>query len=210
MSRPSQHRATRRRRGERGAVLVEMTIVFPVLMVISLAILDLGLGWRVNLTVSNGTRAGARVASNLGTSTSADKEALRAVGAALGSIPTAQVDMVVIFKADTAGGTVPTACTNATAKSNGGSSSSSCNTYTGAEVAAIASGAGPTFGTGCSTSRDRFWCPANRVNSQGAVGGPDQVGVYIKVNRVTSTKMFGSTMVIQDTAVMGIEPGAGS
>ena len=72
---------------------------------------------------------------------------------------------------------------------------------TGAEVAAIAGGAGPTFGTGCSTSRDRFWCPTTRVTSQATAAGPDYLGVYIKVNHRTSTKMFGSTMVVQDTAV---------
>jgi len=210
VSRHGLLRRLRRARGERGAVLVEMTIIFPLLMVISLAILDLGLGWRTNLTVSNASRSGARVASNLGVDVQADKEALRAIGAALGSIPTSEIDMVVIFESTSSNGTVPSDCTTSTAKANGGSSTWSCNTYTGTEVAAIAGGAGPTFGTGCSTSRDRFWCPTNRVTSQATAAGPDYLGVYIKVNHRTSTKMFGSTMVVQDTAVMRLEPGAGS
>ena len=200
----------RRVERERAAVLVELTIVLPLLMMISLAVLDLGLGYKANLTISGATRAGARTASNLGIATVTDKEALKSLGAAIGSIPTAEIDVIVIFRSTSAVGTVPAGCTNSTAKANGGDSTLKCNTYTGTEVAAIVAGAGPTFGSGCGTTRDRFWCPTTRGNAQSGLSGPDYVGVFIRVNHVTSTKMFGSTMVIQDTAIMRIEPGAGN
>lgn len=206
----ARRRQLDRRRDERGAVLVEMCIILPLLMAISLATLDLGLAWRASLTVSGAARAGARTGSNLGISTQADKEILKSVAAALGSIPTSEIEMVVVYKSATSDGAPPSACTSATALSNGGDASALCNTYSGTELSQIAAGAGPTFGTGCTTSRDRRWCPTARSNSQASAAGPDYLGVYVKVNHATSTKMFGTTIVVDDSAVMPIEPGAGN
>lgn len=199
-----------RRADERGAVLVELAIILPLLMSITLATLDLGLAWRTSLTVSGAARAGARTVSNLGIAVLADKESLKSVGAALGTIPTSQIEMVVVYRSATVDGAPPSGCVSATALSNGGDSSLSCNTYSGAELSQIVAGAGPTFGGGCSTSRDRRWCPPNRNNSQASSSGPDYAGVYIKVNHKTSTKMFGTTFVVDDFAVMPLEPGAGN
>lgn len=202
--------AWRRRRSERGAVLVELAIILPLLMAISLATLDLGLGWRTSLTVSGASRAGARAVSNLGINVQADRSTLQSVAAALGTVPASQIEMVVIYRSTTADGAPPAGCVSSTALSNGGDSSLFCNTYSGTELSQIAVGAGPTFGTGCTLSRDRRWCPPNRNNSQASTSGPDFAGVYVKVNHRTSTKMFGTTFVVDDFAVMPLEPGAGN
>src|SRR5690606_13535680 len=58
-------RAARRRRDnelERGAVLIEAAIVMPLILLIVFGILEFGLAFRNTLSVSESTRAGARVA----------------------------------------------------------------------------------------------------------------------------------------------------
>lgn len=198
----------RRRRGERGAVLVEVVIMLPVLLMIALGVFDVGLGWKSSLTITNAARSGARVASNLGIDPSADKEALASLAAAISTIPTSQIDVVVIYKATGTQGVPPSGCLDSVARASGGSSTNNCNTYTGADVAGAATSS--AFTGNCSTSRDRFYCPSTRNNSQASVAGPDYIGVYVKVNHATKTKLFGSTMSLDDTAVMRVEPNAGN
>lgn len=181
-------------------------MILPVLMIISLAVLELGMGWKASITVSSATRSGARVASNLGRAYSSDEQSLLAVSAALRNIPADQVERVVIFKASSANGNVPLACLSDTALAVGGSSSSSCNVYTGADLDNLAA---LSFTENC-LGRQRFWCPTSRVNLQSAPAGLDWVGVYIKVNLAASTSMFGATIGIDDTTIMRIEPNAGN
>lgn len=200
--------ARRRRRDERGAVLVEVVMIVPLLMMITLGVFDLGLGWKASLTVTNAARSGARVASNLGVSSAADKSALIAIAASLGTIPVGEIDYVVIYRATSADGHVPSQCVTPAARTAGGNSGSQCNVYTGAEVFAAASAS--TFTGSCGASRDRFWCPSTRANNQGSVGGPDYVGVYVRIKHATKTKLFGPTMVVEDQAVMRVEPNAGN
>lgn len=197
-----------RRRDERGAVLVEVMMILPMLLLISLAVFDIGLGWKASLTVTNASRAGSRVASNLGVAASADKSALSSIAASLGTIPVAEIDVVVIYRATTASGAVPTNCLTSASRSAGGNAASQCNVYTGAEV--FAASTATTFTGNCASSRDRFWCPTNRGNSQAGATGPDYLGVYVRINHATKTKAFGSTMVIDDQAVMRLEPNAGN
>lgn len=199
---------SRRARGENGAVLVEVVLILPLLMLISLAVFDLGLGWKASMTVTNAARAGARVASNLGVSATADKSALASIAASLGTVPVSEIDVIVIYRATTADGDVPANCLTGSTRATGGSSASQCNVYTGAE--AIAASTSTTFTGNCGSSRDRFWCPSTRGNSQAASTGPDYLGVYVRINHTTKTKAFGSTMVVKDRAVMRIEPNAGN
>lgn len=199
---------SRRARGENGAVLVEVVLILPLLMLISLAVFDLGLGWKASMTVTNAARAGARVASNLGVSATADKSALASIAASLGTVPVSEIDVIVIYRATTADGDVPADCLTGSTRATGGSSTSQCNVYTGAE--AFAASTSTTFTGNCGSSRDRFWCPSTRGNSQAASTGPDYLGVYVRINHTTKTKAFGSTMVVKDRAVMRIEPNAGN
>lgn len=204
----------RRRRGERGAILLELVIVAPLLLAIILGVFDLGLAWRTSITLSNATRSGARVASNLGVSESADLAALQAIAAALSSIPASQVQAIVIYRATTATGDVPPECVAAAAVAAGGDASRKCNTYSQADYVNAQNGVASfvnSFTGSCGPSRrDYRWCPMDRENDQGVVGGPDYVGVYVKLAHQTSTKMFGSTLTIDDKAVMRIEPAAGN
>lgn len=206
----------KRRRSERGTLTIEAVMVVAFLLTFSLASLDLGTAWRASLGISNAVRSGARVGSAAGVSSNADYQILLSLGSALGRNSVSEVERVVIFKA-TSTSTVPSGCLSASAKTTGGSSGNHCNVYSSSDLAAVlaspstvpAEFQGACPGTG--TRWDRFWCPSSRINSVGVGGaGPDYIGVYLNVNHATSTKLFGSSIDIDDTFVMRIEPQAGS
>ncbi len=203
------------RRDERGAVLVELAFVAPILLTLSLGAFDLGMGWRADITISNATRAAARVTSSLGVTDTADYAGLVALGAALGTTPTSEVERIVVFKASSSSATVPSNCLSASVLAAGGSAADNCNVYSSTELAyALAHPNTPPAGyTGAcpGSRRDRFWCAPARANTQ-LVGGTglDYVGVQIRVNHATATRLFTPTIMLIDTAVMRIEPSAGS
>lgn len=201
----------RRSRGDKGSVLLEMVIITPLILMITLSVFDLGMGWRASLAVSSAARSGARVSSNLGRSAATDSETIRAVAAGLDKEGLEVVDRVIIFKSTDPDGIIPSTCLLDSVRTTGGSSTYNCNVYSGAEVRAISEGSAsaPTFSGDCSTSRDRFYCPSTRGNDQAVGNGPDYLGVYIQINHENNSKIFGETMEIKDTAVMRIEPGAG-
>src|SRR3954454_6756064 len=53
--------------GERGAVLVEFALVFPILVMLLFGLLSGGLAWNQNLALSQGVRVGARYGATLPT-----------------------------------------------------------------------------------------------------------------------------------------------
>lgn len=195
--------------------MIEACFVVPMLLMICLAVLDLGMGWSAALSTSNAARGGARVGASQGVADSADDSILRAVNSALGRNSLSEINAIVVYRTSTADGAVPAACLTPAAKSAGGVSSSSCNVYSSSDLTNVlaTSTASPTdFGGPCpGTRRDRFWCAPNRDNSIGVNGaGLDYLGVYISIDHATSTKLFGATLEITDSAVMRIEPLAGN
>src|SRR6478672_5618705 len=56
-----------RAHGERGAVLVEFALVFPVLVMLLFGLLSGGMAWNQNLALSQGVRVGARYGATLPT-----------------------------------------------------------------------------------------------------------------------------------------------
>ncbi len=111
-----------RGRGDDGAVLVEAILVAPVLLAILFGIIEFGLGWRDKITVETATVAGARTSASLGNDSMADYNALQTAVSAMSTIPTSNIDYIVIFKANSSG-TIPATCAAGTAVSN------SCNVY---------------------------------------------------------------------------------
>ena len=203
-----------RRTSECGGILVELALILPFLMSLCLAVLDLGLGFRADLNLANAVRAGVRVGAAQGTASGADHAILVSIGSGLGRINPSQVTAIVVFRAATAAGTVPPNCLTPATRAAGGSSSDACNVYGTADLAGVL--ASPTVtpttftGTCPGSRRDRFWCPTGRDNTAGINGvGLDYLGVYLEVDHQTVTKLFGSTLHLDDTAVMRIEPDAG-
>lgn len=186
----------RRARGDRGAILVEAAFVLPIMLTLVFGIIEFGFAWRTKITVETGARAGARTGSNLGSNAQADYNALQTTVSALSSIPSANVDLIVIFNANSSG-TVPATCAAGT------SVSGSCNVY----LPSTFTLASTSFGCG-SSSPDRYWCPTSRVVSQSA--GTDYIGVYVKTHHTFVTKMFGvAGPTVTATAVLRIEPISG-
>jgi len=112
-------------RSQRGAALVEMAIVLPLLVVLVMGILEFGLAFRDRLTIANGTQSAGRVAAALGNQDDADIAILQAVEQSLGLLPSSGggvLKHVQIWKSN--GNGVPTsACAVA------GAGGANCNWY---------------------------------------------------------------------------------
>lgn len=202
----------RRQSGERGAGMVEMALVVPLLFALVVGLFEFGIAWRNSLSVSNALRSGARAGANAGDNRTADYDLLLAVTSSMAKIHNAEIERVVVFKSNGSSGEPPSTCLTASAAAAGGISSGSytsgvrCNVYDAADLASLS----PTqFGgtTSCSaTAIDRFWCPTSRNDSQSSAQGPDYLGVWIEVDHEYATNLFGSGITITDRTVTRLEP----
>jgi Flp pilus assembly protein TadG len=123
----------RSRRAERGATLVEMALVLPILLLIIIGITEIGLYFKNYLTISYASREGARVGAFVGDSVDADCQILVALGELIGTANLDRLEKIEIFIADQDGtqtfsktntatlkdGGDPTACTEPSAPSDG-------------------------------------------------------------------------------------------
>lgn len=80
--------------GERGAALLEFTIVASLLFTMLFGIVEFGLAFRDRLTVSNATQGAARVGSALGDSTDSDYEVLLSLEQSLSTLPNSGLGIV--------------------------------------------------------------------------------------------------------------------
>lgn len=181
-----------------------MVIALPLLVLIVFAMVEMGFGWRDSRTISNATRAGARVASNLGPERLADFEALSTIKAAVARIDGGDIEMIVVYRADSPDGEVPASC----AAGGGTDVAGLCNAYSALDLASLDVTQFPGT-TSCSGgSLDGAWCPTTREAEQ--LAGPDYVGVYMQLRHPPVTGIFpGGDITISDWTVMRIEPRAG-
>jgi Flp pilus assembly protein TadG len=194
MRRPRFIRLGRSRRAERGAALVELALVVPILVMLVVGIAEFGFGYKDRMTVQTATRTGARVGSNLGNNAQSDYNILQGVKSALGSVSTANIQMIVVYKSTTADGAVPATCLAGT------SVAGSCNVYNAAALSA----ASTSFGCGTG-ALDVMWCPTTRSVDQGS--GLDYLGVYVQVRHNFISGFLGSRSVtLKDKAVLRLEP----
>jgi Flp pilus assembly protein TadG len=186
--------ASARRGDERGAVLVEAAIVIPILMMITLGIIEYGGAYRENAAVAGAARAGARVASSLpktdfGCTAPCSDSALTvaaAVSSAMQSFGSNAPQQLWIYKVGGAGNTPPfTSCTFCV----GYNWDSSTKSFGGTKL-----------GTG--------WL-ATKQNAC-ASGPPDQIGVYVKTKHTAITRMFGGDRMLTGTTIMRLEPYVGT
>ena len=198
------------RGNDRGLAIVEMAIVAPLLALLVAGIMEYGLLWRDDLTVTSATRAGARVASNLGDSYLSDYEALVSLDAALASIDGITIEGVLIYHADAADGTPHSSCFDVSGDPQ--SSNNECNFYSAADLITVAA-------LDCSVSCTEFpdngncfggmsvnFCPQQDRETDQATGVTD-VGVWVRINREYTTGIFpGEGVTITDYTVMTVEP----
>ncbi|HLF61694.1 MAG TPA: TadE family protein [Acidimicrobiia bacterium] len=87
----------------RGATMVEAAMIFPLMILLTVSILELGMAFKDFLTVSFTARDAARVGSLAGNDPEADCDIIQSVVAAFGPTDLAGVD-ILIFKANEATG----------------------------------------------------------------------------------------------------------
>jgi Flp pilus assembly protein TadG len=187
-----------RDRGERGAVLVEAAIVIPILMMITLGIIEYGGAYREDSAVAAAARSGARVASSLpktdfgicsSSCTDSGATVAGAVSAALQSFGANAPQVMYIYKVGASGNTPPfTSCTYCVGY-NWNSATKQFTTST-----KLGPGWAGTKQNACATSPP----------------GPDQIGIWVKVNHQSVTKMFGGNRSLTATTIMRLEPYVGT
>ncbi len=185
---------------ERGAVVVEFAVIAMFLATIAFGILEYGYGWRSSMSVLTAARGGARSVSAAGTDYLSDYFALTSVRTNLDSAGLLDgLQAVVVYRAAASDGEPPARCTAGTPQST-----DKCNYYTGAQVAAVASGQFNTT-TGCMSSNAKsFYCPNTRVTAQGTA---DYVGVWVQAKAKSVTGFFGGKgFTSSRDAVMRMEP----
>ena len=189
------------RRSERGAVLVEFTLVGTLLITLAIGVLEIGAAWSDYQSLTQASRSGARVASQLGTDASADAEALLAIEASLGDLAS-DVTRVVIFEAD-ANGAMPALCAGATWPYNG---SGRCNVYDDSAISMVGtSGIYGVSGDSNCGSYDANWCSV--TDRADDLTNATYVGVQVEVERSYLSGLFGGgTHVITEATVMRVEP----
>lgn len=189
--------------GERGAIMVEVTMIVPVLVLIVLGMLEMGMAWRDKVTVTQASRQGARVASHLGSDYQADREALRNLFSVFDGDSPGRIQYVVIYDASATDGSLPAGCNLTPAGPH-----TNCNFYTLPMLQELDDDSKWNAADNCpdSSRYDAGWCPSDRDD---ALLTPDHVGVMVQVNRDWVTNIFPTdgTTVTSDT-VMRVEPEA--
>ena len=174
------------RRSDRGLAVLEFAIVAPLLALLAAGIIEFGMAWRDDLTISNATRSSARVASNLGDNNLADYEALLSVEAALGGLNGATLEGVLIYDPSINNGDPANACFSGGTPQD--SAGGRCNFYSAADIASMTTATFSTIGS-CG-SWDQYYCPINRSTSAGTL---DDVGVWLRIDRSWFTEVFPVT-----------------
>jgi Flp pilus assembly protein TadG len=178
---------------ERGAALVEATVILPVLMLILFGIMEYGLLFRTNLTISDATRAGARVAVAQPRNDGYHLAAAAAVSGSMATsgIPSDQIGLMVIYRADPTTGGV------------------------------LGGGASPADVEACTTACWKFdwdhasrsyvpratpqWPPLSQF-ACGTEGETDYLGVQVRASHRFITGLLQGELSLTERTVMRLEP----
>lgn len=184
---------TRPNRRDKGATLVEMAMVLPILLLIIIGITEVGLYFKDYLTVTYSSREGARVAAFAGDSIDADCQILIAVGEFLGQANLDKLDRVEIYIANQDG-------------SQSGGNTNTARLKPGGDPTACTEPAAPSDG----------WLRTTNVpaTSRYVTAGPsaplDIIGVRIVMDHqwITGFPPFSGQVEINETTIMRVEPEA--
>lgn len=174
-----------------GVVAIEFALILPVLLMLVFGIIEFGMLFRSELSVSQSARAGARTAAALPRTAGYQTSAANAVAAQLrNTLSTDEITYLSVYKADKAtglpadGGTYKT-CT-------------SCYRFTwNAATKSWVAESGASW-------------PATSQKACGAEATTDYLGVYVEAryNWVTAIfkPMFGNSMTVSERTIMRLEP----
>lgn len=203
------------RDSERGASLVELAIVLPLLAMLAFAVAEVGLAWTHENRVQSAVSSVARTGASAGRVGSSDALMLLSVNAALPQGDWPGLDRVVIYDAASADGRPPAGCLRepGSTQNQPNPTSLACNSYSGAFVRSVTTSADSRLsgGTGpCTNSTgtkvDRFWCPNVRRDSLGASGGPSWLGVWVRIVYPNPVPFFFDDFTFEKFAVYRIQP----
>ena len=174
--------------GDGGAVLVEAVFIFPVIVFITLAILEYGMLFAASSTTQSATRDGARFASAnfavAGSNQAAADEVMAAVEQDLSARTGFDTPIqMLVYKADSNGNPVSGTLT---------SCSGSCYHYTWN---------GTSFAYDASSPQ---WTnPQACINNVNPI---DSIGVYVELRHDFITHAFGSSQTLKEHTVTRLEP----
>lgn len=183
-------------RPDRGASLLEVALVAPLLLTLFLGVVEFGFAWRDVNAIERSLQTAARVGASASTTRFADYDTLRALDSALGDLSGAEVDRVVIYRSTNADGEIPAACRTSPSGLAG-----VCNVYTRAQLET----ANPVgFPVTCAGAWDTNWCPPTRDDS---LPSPDYLGLWVRLEYTPFTSVIpGPSLTIERSAVFQVEP----
>ncbi|MGF1616973.1 MAG: TadE/TadG family type IV pilus assembly protein [Acidimicrobiia bacterium] len=182
----------RKRTEERGATIVEAALALPILILVIVAILELGLVFKDYLTVSYLSREGARIGALAGNDPEADCAILRGLGEIATPSDLARINTVQIYKAD---------------NSTGAQGATNTATYqVGQDPTLCSVPAQPSDGW---TVNSSAYPPLGRNVTVGPSSQLDIIGVRITLDRswVTNFPPFSGAMQVNETTITRLEPG---
>lgn len=185
--------ARRRARGERGATLVEVAIVLPVIMMLLFGIIEYSSAYNDASVVTDATRQGGRVASTLGGqlsssgATPVNQMITDAVATALKVLPKDTPQALWIYEANSGGYPLPSSQTSM------GTCTTNCWKYTWNQTTETWN-VPPTAAAWSTSLQEVCTSPL------------DQVGVYVQITHKFVTGLFGSNLNLDDHAVFRFEP----
>jgi Flp pilus assembly protein TadG len=196
-----------RQDGERGAVLVEAVIVIPILMLITLGIIEYGSAYQQDAAVASASRAGARVASAMTTkdfgvtanATDAGIITANAVAAALQSVGSATPKQMWIYRIEPSNSACGPPSFTSCAYKVGYAWNSTTKLFNTAELS----------GSGSWPATKQFAC-ASTVNPNGGGTGPDQIGIWVSMTHTAVTHLFGGDKTLTGQTIMRLEPNVDS
>jgi hypothetical protein len=200
------------RKKDRGAALVELAIVIPLLVGLMVGMFEFGSAWRESALLTRLTSQTARTISSLGTNPNADRQGLTGIVATIRSanrltFEPGSTDRVIVYKANDLTGP-PAECLTTTSSKLG-----TCNIYAPNSIdpvkifGAIDNYDGEMLYTRseCTTVYDG-WCGSDRgwFTSNPNIPTP-YVGVYIQATYAPLTGAFGERKFTSN-AIYQMEP----
>jgi Flp pilus assembly protein TadG len=172
------------RNSERGASLVEFSLVLPILLLIVFGVLEMGMAFGATITVGSAAQEGARVASFKGNDLDADCVALESTIGELGD-RVQQVTMIRIYRVDSSGNREPL----------------KTNTYTYSGVGDI---------TDCTKWNGTVLWPATSRHVTVGTTSLDVLGVEVVSTHtwVTQFPPFTGAITVDEATIVRLEPEA--
>jgi TadE-like protein len=182
----------RRDSDERGATLVEASLILTLMLMLALGAFEYGMVFRDWLSVTIASREGGRVGASAANFHDSDCVILEAVTGALQSLTSGDVSQVHIYKSSTTG-TYP------------GANSSVTNRYRPATAADTSSLVVCGSSTWVELHNGGSWEPDDRLNTAGSA---DWIGVRVEFDHewLTNFLWWNGTVHFSDDAIFRMEP----